>query len=244
MAVHHWQPIAVLLFLTAGANASGQPPNPIPPFSELPALTKEHGWEPMEFPDIGRHTQYELVSDPDQGQVIQARADNSASGLITRVSLEPGDSLILRWRWKVDNTLEKGDARRKSGDDYPARIYVAFEFEPEKASWFERTKRKTISALFGEELPGRALNYIWANRLPQGEIVANPFTDDTMMIAVNSGEEELGQWVTVERDIVADYRAAFGEDPPRLVGVAIMSDTDNTGEMARAWYGDISLSRR
>lgn len=74
-------------------------------------------------------------------------------------------------------------------------------------------------------------------------MVANPFTDDTMMIAVNSGEKELGQWVTVERDIVADYRAAFGEDPPPLVGVAIMSDTDNTGEMARAWYGDISLSR-
>ncbi|WP_372972914.1 DUF3047 domain-containing protein [Marinobacter sp.] len=243
MTVHYWQSIAVLLFLAVYTSAWGQPSNPIPPFSELPALTTEHGWEPMEFPDIGRHSQYELVSDPDQGQVVQARADNSASGLITRVSLEPGDSLILRWRWRVENTLEKGDARRKSGDDYPARIYVAFEFEPEKAGWFERAKRKTVSALFGEELPGKALNYIWANRLPQGEMVANPFTDDTMMIAVNSGEEELGQWVTVERDIVADYRAVFGEDPPPLVGVAIMSDTDNTGETARAWYGDISLSR-
>jgi len=243
MTTHYRRLTLMLLFLAVQASAWGQPANPIPPFSELPELATGHGWEPLEFPDIGRHSQYELVSDPDQGQVVQARADNSASGLITRVSLEPGDSLILRWRWKVDNILEKGDARRKSGDDYPARIYVAFEFEPEKAGWFERAKRKTVSALFGEELPGKALNYIWANRLPQGDIVANPFTDDTMMIAVNSGEEELGQWVTVERDIVADYRAAFGEEPPPLVGVAIMSDTDNTGETATAWYGDISLSR-
>ncbi|WP_372958772.1 DUF3047 domain-containing protein [Marinobacter sp.] len=243
MTPHHRQLTLLLLLLAGHTSAWGQASNPIPPFSELPALTAEHGWEPMEFPDIGRHTRYELSSDPDQGQVVQARADNSASGLIARVSLEPGDSLILRWRWKVDNILEKGDARRKSGDDYPARIYVAFEFEPDKAGWFERAKRKTVSALFGEELPGKALNYIWANRLPQGEMVPNPFTEDTMMIAVSSGEEKLGEWVTVERDIVADYREAFGDDPPPLVGIAIMSDTDNTGESARAWYGNISLSR-
>lgn len=154
------------------------------------------------------------MSDDEEGQVVEATADDSASGMIARVPLKPGDSLTLKWRWKVANILEDGDARRKSGDDYPARIYVAFEFEPDKAGWFERAKRKTVSALFGEELPGRALNYIWANRLPRGEMIANPFTEDTMMIAVNSGEDQLGQWVTVERDIVADYRRAFGEEPP------------------------------
>lgn len=98
-----------------------------------------------------------------------------------------------------------------------------------------------MEVVFGEELPGNALNYIWANRLPQGEIVANPFTETTMMVAVNSGSQKLGEWVTVERDIVADYKAAFGREPPKLAGVAIMSDSDNTGESATAWYGDIEL---
>ncbi|OJS98793.1 hypothetical protein BEE62_00955 [Marinobacter nauticus] len=210
------------------------------PFSTMSSLSD--GWEPLEFPRIDRHTRYELVTD-DGVQVVKATADNSASGLIARLSLEPGESLILRWQWKVSNVFDRGDARKKSGDDYPARIYVAFEFQPDKAGFFERAKRKTVEVMFGETLPGNALNYIWANRLPEQSIVANAFTDQTMMVAVNSGPEQTGEWVTVERDIVADYREAFGENPPRIVGVAIMSDADNTGERATAWYRDLVLER-
>lgn len=211
----------------------------ITPFSRMASL--DDGWEPLEFPNIDRHTRYRLVEE-DGVQVVEATTDNSASGLIARLEVNPGESLILKWRWKVSNTFAKGDAREKSGDDYPARIYVAFEFEADKASWFERAKRKTVETVFGEELPGNAINYIWANRLAEGEIIANPYAEETMMIAVTSGEAQAGQWVTVERDIVADYRAAFGEDPPPLRGVAIMSDSDNTGESATAWYGDLTLT--
>ncbi|TKV68851.1 DUF3047 domain-containing protein [Marinobacter panjinensis] len=212
----------------------------ITPFSEMTSL--EDGWEPLEFPNIDRHSRYQLVDDNGE-QVVEATTDDSASGLIARVSVEPGDSLILRWRWKVSNVFEQGDARRKDGDDYPARIYVAFEFEPEEAGFFERARRKAVEVVFGEELPGNALNYIWANQLPVGEMVANPFTDTTMMVAVNSGADTTGSWVTVERDIVADYKEAFGRKPPKLAGVAIMSDSDNTGESATAWYGDVQLIR-
>lgn len=212
--------------------------SPVNAFSDMATL--EEGWEPLEFPDIERHSRYRLVNDNGE-QVVEATTDNSASGLIARVSVEPGESLILRWRWKVSNVFEQGDARKKSGDDYPARIYVAFEFEPDEAGFFERARRKAVEVVFGEELPGNALNYIWANRLPKGDAVANPFSDSTMMVAVNSGPHKTGEWVTVERDIVADYKTAFGRTPPRLVGVAIMSDSDNTGEAATAWYGDIQL---
>jgi len=98
-----------------------------------------------------------------------------------------------------------------------------------------------LKTLFGEELPGRALNYIWANRLEQGEGIANPYTDETWMIAVNSGNEQAGEWVTVERDVIADYREAFGEEPPAIVGIGIMSDSENTGEAATARYCDIEI---
>ncbi|KPP96723.1 DUF3047 domain-containing protein [Marinobacter sp. HL-58] len=232
---------ALALFIAAAqAQDNGTDRSLIRPFSSMASL--DDGWEPLEFPKIDRHSRYQLVDDNGE-QVVEATTENSASGLIARVSVEPGDSLILRWRWKVSNVYDQGNARKKEGDDYPARIYVAFEFEPEQAGFFERAKRKTVAVVFGEELPGNALNYIWANRLPVDEIVANPFTDNTMMIAVNSGADSAGEWVTVERDIVADYREAFGRNPPRLAGVAIMSDSDNTGESARAWYGDIELIR-
>jgi hypothetical protein len=229
----------VLALLLAGPLLMAQE-SLLQPFSTMSSLSD--GWEPLEFPRIDRHTRYELVTD-DGVQVVKATADNSASGLIARLSLEPGESLILRWQWKVSNVFDQGDARKKSGDDYPARIYVAFEFQPDKAGFFERAKRKTVEVMFGETLPGNALNYIWANRLPEQSIVANAFTDQTMMVAVNSGPEQTGEWVTVERDIVADYREAFGENPPRIVGVAIMSDADNTGERATAWYRDLVLER-
>lgn len=207
-------------------------------FSSIQAFQPD--WEALEFPGIDQHTTYELVSE-NGTQIVRAEANASASGLISRLSVDPGESLILRWRWKVSNVYDKGDARTKAGDDYPARIYVAFEFQPGKAGFFERAKRKTVEVLFGEELPGNALNYIWANKLPVDTVVPNAFTDRTMMIAVNSGADQAGEWVTVERNIVADYREAFGEEPPRIVGVAIMTDADNTGESATAWYGDVAL---
>lgn len=212
----------------------------LPAFSELSSLDAESGWEPLEFPKIEQHSRYQLVTEEGQ-QVVRSDTNGGASGLIARMALDPGESLSLRWRWKVSNVFEQGDAREKSGDDYPARIYVAFEFQPDKAGFFERAKRKAVEVLFGETLPGNALNYIWANKLPAGEMVPNPYTDRTVMIATQSGSAQAGTWVTVERDIVADYRAAFGENPPPLVGIAIMSDSDNTGEQATAWYGDITI---
>lgn len=228
----------ILLIRPALAEENSRPL--LTPFSS--ATTLEPEWELLKFPNIDRLSQYQLVQDSGE-QVVKAVTENSASGLIARVRVEPGEKLVMRWRWKVSSVYEDGDARAKDGDDYPARIYVAFEFEPDRAGFFERAKRKAAAVVFGEELPGNALNYIWANRLEKGTIVPNPFTDTTMMLAVESGSEKAGQWVSAERDIVADYREAFGTEPPPIVGIAIMSDSDNTGDSAEAWYGDITLTR-
>lgn len=227
------------VLLLAAFPAFADSPATLPPFSTMSDI--KDGWEPLEFPKIDQLTRYQLVTE-NGTQVVKATTSGSASGLIARVNIQPSESLVLRWRWKVSNVFEQGNARKKSGDDYPARIYVAFKFQPEKAGFFERAKRQAVEVLFGESLPGNALNYIWANTLPKGEFVPNPYTDKTVMIAVNSGTRNVGEWVTVERDIVADYRKAFGEAPPPVVGIAIMSDSDNTGETATAWYGDIVLS--
>ncbi len=231
--------LAIALLVPAFVLADSD--QPIAPFSSIESL--EDGWEPLEFPNIDRHSRYELVQD-DGIQVVKAQTSDSASGLIARVRIDPQQRPILEWRWKVSGVYQNGDAREKAGDDYPARIYVAFEFEPDKAGFFDRAKRKAVEALAGEKLPGNALNYIWANKLPVDSVVPNPYTEATQMIAVNSGAAQAGEWVTVSRDIVADYEMAFGEAPPTIVGIGIMSDSDNTGESATAWYGDVSLSSR
>jgi hypothetical protein len=61
------------------------------------------------------------------------------------------------------------------------------------------------------------------------------------MIAVESGPERTGKWVEEEVNVLEDYRRHFGEDPPRVGAIAIMTDTDNTGERATAWYGPIRI---
>ena len=230
--------LPLFVFSSVAFSQSNEMETLLPRFSEM--TTIEDGWEALEFPNIDQHSRYQLVVE-DGVQVVKAETAGGASGLIARIDVQPQDSLILRWRWKVSNVFAKGDARSKSGDDYPARIYVAFEFQPENAGFFERAKRKAVEVVFGEALPGNAINYIWANQLPVGEWVNNPYTDKTRMLAVSSGAEKLGDWVSIERDIAADYRTAFGEEPPPIVGIAIMSDSDNTGEQASAWYGDIHL---
>jgi hypothetical protein len=197
-------------------------------------------WEPLIFDDIDRHTVYKLV-EKDGSTVVKAESENSASGLIKKIDTDPGLYPVLQWRWRVDSVYEKADVTTKAGDDYPARIYVAFAFDPEKAGFLEKAKFKTYKLIYGEYPPARAINYIWASRAGEGTMVANAYTDRVKMIVVESGTENLGKWVSEERNIRRDFLEAFGEEPPKLSGIAIMTDSDNTNEAATAYYGDIRL---
>lgn len=173
------------------------------------------GWEKKVF-------QGETVYRPvlEEGRpAVKAESRASASALVYRVSFDPKTHPRLSWSWKIARTIRKGDERTKKGDDYAARVYVVFP-----------------SALFWRT---RAVNYIWANRLPRGDFLPNAYTGNAVMVAVESGDGNAGRWIDEERDLVEDYRRAFGEDPPKVGAVAIMTDTDNTGEFAVAWYGAI-----
>jgi hypothetical protein len=199
------------------------------------------GWKPLTFKKVPRHTDYRLVQDGDR-VVIKATSAASASGLIKVVSIDSQQYPIVRWSWRVENILQKSDVTRKAGDDYPARLYITFAYEPERVSIGRKLKYKAGRALFGD-IPIAALNYIWESKAPVGTIVDNAFTDFAKMIVVQSGAERLGSWVEEERNVYEDYKAAFGEQPPMINGIAIMSDTDNTGEQALAYYGDIVFAK-
>jgi len=198
------------------------------------------GWEPLKLGGSERKTSYSLVK---EDGVLVARADstNAASAMFYPIEIDLKKTPIVEWRWKINNILKKGDALRRDGDDYPARFYIFFDYDASRLSWFERIGYESYYQLYGNYPPLAALNYLWANKLPVGTLVPNIYSDRVQMFAVRSGTENLGQWATQQRNIYKDYVRAFGKEPPKILGIAFMTDTDNTGETATAYYGDIRL---
>ncbi|WP_412062780.1 DUF3047 domain-containing protein [Rubrivirga sp. IMCC45206] len=211
-------------------------------FSNMRPGGAVNGWEPMRLGDA-RPSDYRLVRDG-RTTVVRADANASASGLVRRFDVDADRFPVLRWRWKVDNVVEGGDLRRKSGDDYAARIYVLFDYDPADLGFADRVKYRALRALGYDNVPVRALSYVWASQPGASGISPNPFTDWVQMIPVEAGPANVGTWRSASRDLVRDYRAAFGEAPPPIAGIAIMTDADNTGNRATAYYGDIRMTGR
>ena len=201
------------------------------------------GWHPLHFPRIRRHTRYTLTQDGDN-TVVMAVSNQSASAIFKEITIDPKNYPVLTWRWKVESVLKRGDGRVKSGDDYAARVYVTFLSDASDASLLAMMKRRLAKRIYGVDPPGRAINYIWANRIKKGASIPNAYTSEARMIAVESGASKAGKWISEEVDIYRDYKRLFGEEPPHVTGIAIMTDTDNTGETATAYYDDIVFMKR
>ena len=201
------------------------------------------GWKPLTFPKIAQHTTYSLVRDGDR-VAVKAASQASSSGYTKEMLIDPKVYPIIHWQWKVSNILKAGNVAKKEGDDYPARIYVTFQYDSAKVGLFGKAKYEAAKLIYGRYPPLGAINYIWESRAPVGTAVPNPYTEQVHMIVVESGPTKLNTWITEERNVYEDYKRAFGEEPPMISGIAIMTDTDNTGESAEAYYGDIVLKRR
>lgn len=180
------------------------------------------GWQDESFRGKAK-TSYSLVMENGK-MVLKAQSLSAASGLLKKVELDPKKYPVIRWSWKVEHTLKRENVTKKSGDDFAARVYVVF---PRALFW--RT---------------RAINYVWASKLPRNSAVPSPYTGNAVILAVESGDERAGSWVSEERNIYEDYKRVFGEEPTRIGAVALMTDTDDTKDEVTAWYGDISLMER
>lgn len=179
-------------------------------------------WEPQEFKGKTK-TRYSII-ETEGSKVLKAESNASASGLIYKYKYDLKEYPVLTWRWKVSNTIKKGDETKKAGDDYAARVYVIFPH------WIPPLTK--------------SINYIWANKLPKGQHIPNPFYSKAVMVAVESGNENVGKWIMERRNVYEDYKSIFGEEPPLAGGIAIMTDTDNTGEAAIAYYDDLMIGNK
>jgi hypothetical protein len=189
-------------------------------------------WKPVFFRGIDRHSEYRVEEEGDDTYLL-AISNSSASALVFRKEFNVYEYPKVRWRWKISRVLPKGDARTREGDDYPIRLYITFRYDPEGASMGERVRYAIAKHLYGEYPPKSSLNYIWAN----------PYTGKSKLLVLRWGENLAGRWVYEDVDIIRDYREAFGEEPPPVAGIAIMSDSDNTGGHAVSYIDSIEVYR-
>lgn len=203
------------------------------------------GWDKLKFPKIKNETAYQIVKEG-SNFVLKAESKASASGMVKKTSINLKEFPILSWKWKISNVFGQGDAKLKSGDDYPARIYITFKYDPQNTPFWDRVKFKTAKLIYGD-VPSSAINYIWANKLEKGTFAPNAYTDKVIMFAVESGDTLEGvsltdKWISESRNVYEDYKLAFGKEPPLVTSIAVMTDSDNTGESATAYYDDISFT--
>ena len=198
------------------------------------------GWQPWIVLPSKPRTEYRLV-ESDAGVVLQADAERAASGQYRRIRIDPRRHPILEWRWRVPQLIDGADPRHAGSEDSPARLIVSFHGDEAKLGTEERVKLRLAKALSGQRLPYATLMYIWAKDVPAGTVVHNPHTGRIRMLVVESGESSVGRWRQVRRNVVEDYRRAFGEDPWDIVAIGVMTDSDNTAGRARGYYGDITM---
>jgi hypothetical protein len=197
-------------------------------------------WQPYIILPTKPRTQYTLV-DTGEGIALEASAEASASGMVRQIRIRPERHPIVAWRWRVQGLIPGADKRRANAEDSPARLVVSFHGDPQTLDVVERGKMRLARAISGRDIPYATLMYVVSNELPVGTVLPNPHTDRIQMLVVASGEAQVGRWMAFRRDVREDYRRAFGEAPGDIVSVGVMTDADNTGQSARAHYGDISF---
>jgi len=185
-----------------------------------------HNWTEESFVN---KTRYTLTKDqtiaPNNSQVLLAEARAQASALYHQQTIDLTQTPYLQWRWRVDKKLAITNPYQKEQDDYPARVYIVIK-----------------EGIFPWQI--RSLNYVWANHHPDREFWPNPYTDRAVMIPLRSDKDQLHNWYSEKVNIAKDFKRIFGRPITKVHAIAIMTDTDNTGGHALAYYGEISFTAK
>jgi hypothetical protein len=203
---------------------------------ELTAL----GWRELPNPNKAENT-YALGA----GGAIEVRSADSVSTLYRPVDVDLHERPGLSWRWRVDEPAPATDLSVEGEDDCSLAVYVGFPYRAGDASLVERMKRSMVEVVAGEDAPGRVLRYVFCGRHQRGEVVESPHLGEAgFMRVLRPTESPTGEWFAEQVDLAADYREAFGEEPPNPSLVAIQADTDDTGSASRAYVADLTFVGR
>lgn len=171
----------------------------------------------------------------------QAKANRSASLWRRTVHVEPQDWRTLQFSWWVDTLNAEATVADSDRDDASARLVLAFDGDASRLSMRNQMVFDLAQTLTGESPPYATLMYVWDATAPVGTVITSGRSDRIRKIVVESGAERLRRWRHYERDALADFNAVFGEQPGALIGLAFMTDSDNTQGQAEACYGSPTL---
>ena len=193
---------------------------------------KKNVWAHQPLSKLKRDTVYTLARE-DGRTVLRGAADRSASLYVTRFKPPLGVPATLSWRWKTDALVPGADNRDKKLEDAPLRVMMGFDGDPATLPTGER------GGFMKANLPYAVLMYIWSDQVAVGSVIQSAHTSRVRMLVVASGASGLGSWQALRRNLADDYRRVFDAEAGRVLGVAVMTDTDNTGTKAVGQYADI-----
>ena len=235
----HLLAFALILGLSGCAHTVGERVSDITTLPQTWTAKEIVSWQSVRLP--GKQATEFVLKQKSSQLVLQANARSSASMLRQSLRIDPEKLGTLEFSWHVPALIAGADVGQRENDDSPARLVLAFEGDRSTFSAKNAMLNELSLALMGEPMPYATLMYIWCNKRPVGTVVHNPRTDRVRKLVVASGPNQLNQWLRFERDIRADFELAFGEAPGALLGIGVMTDSDNTQSNAMAWYGDIAL---
>jgi hypothetical protein len=196
-------------------------------------------WEPYFVLRGNTPTRYRLVQ---TGDVIalEADAEEGGSGLYRKIRIDLKRHPILEWRWRVpadpDTRLEVSSRASPL-----MRLSLAFHGDPANLDFEDRAKLRLAKVLTVNGLPYASLLYVWMYNVPAETVVHSAHTDRVRMVVVESGAQRIGEWVSIRRNVLEDYRRAFGEEPSDVLAVGLMTDPGDDGSRRRSFYGDITF---
>ncbi len=197
-------------------------------------------WKQVSLASFKNNTDYALVVE-DGAVVLRATAHNAASVLAARADFDPHQFPMLSWRWKVAQGIPAANTAEQSKEDAPARLMVAFAGDMSKLPFKERATASAAQSISGQALPYATLMYVWGSKVAIDSITTSSRSSRVRMLAVATDDQGIGRWQSYARNLAEDFKRAFGEEPGKVTSIQVMTDTDNTGADAQAYYGDITV---
>jgi len=213
--------VAVLAAAGAGVSQEGGPAARIldkaPP--ALPLAGAPPGWEVREFSGKASVS----VVRVDETVALRLLSEGNSFAVTRSLDFDLPKYPILTWKWKVTTLPKGGDVRKRETDD-AVQVYVLFP-------------RGLVKAV-----QSHIVGYIWDATAPAGTRLDSPQpcppTCNLKLIVLQSGGGSLGQWVAERRNVLEDYRALFGGAPPKVGGLSVQLDSNDTKSSAEVFFQD------
>ena len=202
-----------------------------PASAQLDERLQQAGWAEFVF-EQKRENHFSVLDNAPAKNSIHITTDNAVSIAYMpfaagQIDLQHTPYLSFAWA-RLGQAIDT-DLTQKGGDDRIASLYIAFPYQPDKASFTERLTRPFVESRKGKDAPGRVLTYLWGGGARVGKWFENPYTGKAgWMKILQTPDAPPDIWFEHSLNIKADFLARFGYMPPPPSYIAVGADSDDT----------------